>query len=60
MRWKNKGFISERDYRQLYINNAILPKAYGLPKIHKPNDEYRLIISSVNSPLHELACKRYS
>ena len=36
-------------------NDCILPRAYGLPKIHKENLPFRIIVSSVNSPLHNLA-----
>lgn len=32
-----------------------LSHAYGLPKVHKPNFPFRLIVSSVNSPLYQLA-----
>lgn len=32
-----------------------LPRAYGLPKIHKNDCPLRIIISSINSPLYSLA-----
>lgn len=36
--------------------DGILPRAYGLPKIHKPGNPLRIIVSSINSPLYKLAC----
>ncbi|EFN62854.1 hypothetical protein EAG_00122, partial [Camponotus floridanus] len=30
-------------------------RAYGLPKIHKPNCPLRIIVSSINSPLYKFA-----
>lgn len=38
----------------------MLAKAYGLPKVHKPNHPYRPIISLVNSPTHFLATILYN
>lgn len=54
-RWKNSGFITASTYRSLYCSDGFLPRAYGLPKIHKLNCPFRIIVSSVNSPLHHLA-----
>lgn len=34
---------------------AILPRAYGVPKTHKINAPLRIIIFSINSPLHNFA-----
>ncbi|XP_072743287.1 uncharacterized protein [Anoplolepis gracilipes] len=55
VRWKNRGHISTVTYKSLLFTDGTLPRAYGLPKIHKPNTPYRLIVSSINSPLHSLA-----
>src|SRR5436190_9657229 len=54
-RWKNCEYISSSTYRSLSCNDGVLPRAYGLPKIHKPNHPLRIIISSINSPLYKLA-----
>lgn len=54
-KWKNAGFISPSTYRVLNVSDSILPRAYGLPKIHKPNCPFRLIVSSFNRPLYNLA-----
>jgi len=36
-------------------SSLYISKAYGLPKIHKENTPFRIIVSSVNSTLHSLA-----
>jgi len=51
-RWKTSGFISHSTYRSLICSD--LPKAYGLPKIHKPGYQFRLIVSSIDSPFYSL------
>jgi len=40
---------------QLNVSNAILPRAYGLPKIHKTGHSLRIIVSSIGSPVHNFA-----
>ncbi|XP_025261928.1 uncharacterized protein LOC112637139 [Camponotus floridanus] len=54
-RWKNHGYISNTTYKSLLFTDGTLPRAYGLPKIHKINFLFRLIVSSINSPLYSLA-----
>jgi len=54
-RWNNRKYISFSTYSLLNTSNAILPRAYGLPKIHKARYPLRIIISSTGSPLHNLA-----
>ena len=54
-RWKNMDYISSATYRYLSCSDGVLPRAYGLPKIHKPNHPLRVIVSSINSPLYTLA-----
>src|SRR5436190_10566126 len=39
-RWKNSEYISHTTHRSLICSDGILPRAYGLPKIHKPNHRY--------------------
>jgi len=51
-RWLNSKYISIQTHN--YIN-LILPRAYGLPKIHKKGFPLRIIVSSSGSPLHNLA-----
>jgi len=39
----------------IYCSDGILPRVYGLPKIHKPGYTFRIIISSIDSPTYQLA-----
>jgi len=54
-RWNDRKYIASFTYSLLNTSNAILPRAYGLPKIHKTGYPLRIIISSTGSPLHNLA-----
>jgi len=54
-RWSQNNYISDYIHFQLKSTNAILPKAYGLPKIHKNGYLLRIIISSTENPLHNFA-----
>lgn len=49
-----KSFIGSTT-GQLKISNPVLPRIKGLPKIHKPGNEMREIISAEGSPTHKLA-----
>jgi len=40
---------------QLRSSDSLLPKAYGLPKLHKDNVPLRLIVSSINTSLYPIA-----
>jgi hypothetical protein len=42
-------------YKSLLVTDGILPRAYGLPKIHKAGHPFRIIVSTINSSLHYLA-----
>jgi len=53
--WSQKGYISKQQYFKLRSSDSILPKAYGLPKVHKENTPFRIIVSSVNTALYSLA-----
>ncbi|KYN22070.1 hypothetical protein ALC57_05546 [Trachymyrmex cornetzi] len=53
--WKRHELISDSTYKYLYSSNKILPRAYGLKKIHKVGFPLRVIVSSTGSPLHNLA-----
>jgi len=54
-RWNNRKYFSFSTYSFLNTSNAILPRAYGLPKIHKAGYPLGIIISSTGNPLHNLA-----
>lgn len=48
--------ITSADKVRLKTSVAVVPRLYGLPKIHKENFPLRPICSSINSPSHNL-CK---
>jgi len=48
-------YISATTYRTLYCSDGNLPWAYGLPKVHKPDCPFRIIISSIDSPQYSLS-----
>lgn len=54
-RWMSKSFIDEQTKKSLITSDALLHKAYEVPKTHKLNCPFRIIISTINSPLHKLA-----
>ncbi|XP_067216923.1 reticulocyte-binding protein homolog 1 isoform X1 [Linepithema humile] len=54
-RWKNQKYIDEKTYRCLLETDGVLPRAYGVPKIHKEGNPLRIIISTINSPLYKIA-----
>jgi hypothetical protein len=54
-RWFKKEYITKQQLYHLRTSDALLPKAYGLPKMHKEGYPLRVIVSSVNSPLYSIA-----
>ena len=44
-----EGGMDDNTYRRLHPTEAITPKCYGLPKVHKPGMPLRPIISSIGS-----------
>lgn len=55
VRWKKRKYITNAMYKKLNCIDEVSPRAYGMPKIHKQGSSLRIIISSKNSPLYELA-----
>jgi len=53
--WLHNEYISKQQYYKLHSSDSILPKAYGLPKVHKNNIPFRIIVSSINTALYSLA-----
>ena len=49
VRWKRDQFI-ELTYRRLLTSAGVIPRAYGLTKIHKEGYPLRVIVSCINSP----------
>ena len=54
-KWKTRGHIKDSEYRALYCSDGSLPRTYGLSKIHKLGCPFRIIMSSMGSPLYSLA-----
>ena len=52
---KDKGSITENEYKNLYVCGSSPSVLYGLPKVHKLNLPLRPIVSSVNTPQYKLA-----
>ncbi|XP_044749651.1 uncharacterized protein LOC123310247 [Coccinella septempunctata] len=51
----DKGYITEQQAKKLKTYNSTCPRIYGNPKVHKPENPLRPIISSVNSPMTKLS-----
>jgi len=43
-----RTIILQPIYKKVFCSDGILPKAYGLPKIHKSGNSFRIIISSID------------
>jgi len=54
-KWLKNEYISKVEMLNLRSSDSLLPKAYGLPKIHKENTPLRIIVSSVNTSLYPVA-----
>jgi len=54
-KWLQKEYITKQHSLKLRSSDSVLPRAYGLPKIHKNNTPFRLIVSSVNTALYSFA-----
>jgi len=53
--WKDNKIIDEYTYNGLKCTNGNLPRCYGLPKVHKNGSPLRVVISSLGSPLYDIA-----
>ncbi|XP_071573819.1 uncharacterized protein [Temnothorax nylanderi] len=53
--WHDNGIVSDQMYRRLNCTNGNLPRAYGLPKVHKAGFPLRVIVSTLGSPLYDVA-----
>ncbi|XP_072023437.1 uncharacterized protein [Amphiura filiformis] len=52
---KDEEWIDFKLYRQLYPTTAVVPKFYGLPKVHKPSCPLRPIVASRGSITYDTA-----
>jgi hypothetical protein len=53
--WKDSHKISFMLWKQLYPTEEVVPKFYGLPKVHKTNVPLRPIVSSIGSITYQPA-----
>jgi len=53
--WLNNKIIDDYTYKSLQCTNGNLPRCYGLPKIHKKGTLLRIVVSSIGSPLYDMA-----
>jgi len=51
--WLDNKIIDDSTYEGLRCSN--LPRCYGLPKVHKQDFPFRIVISSMGSPLYDVA-----
>ena len=52
---KNAGTLDEIAYKRLYPTSAVIPKFYGLPKVHKAGAPLRPIVASRGSITYDVA-----
>ena len=50
-----KKQISEQACKVLKTYNAVVPRAYALPKTHKESLSWRIIVSSIGGPTYKLS-----
>jgi hypothetical protein len=51
----SKIVVEEKSRFFVKVQNPQIPKLYGLPKIHKPGNSMRPIVSNINAPTYNLA-----
>ncbi|XP_064482818.1 uncharacterized protein LOC135395650 [Ornithodoros turicata] len=49
------GSISDTAYKRLFSSDRATPRAYGLPKVHKPDVPLRPIVSFTGAPTYQLS-----
>jgi len=53
--WRKNDWIDDNTSSGLKCTNGNLPRCYGLPKVHKPGFPLRIVVSSIGSPLYNIA-----
>ncbi|MGL4481483.1 MAG: reverse transcriptase domain-containing protein, partial [Lactococcus garvieae] len=54
-RLRKANFISDNIFERIRPSGTVIPRLYGLPKIHKPDVPLRPILDMCNSPYHATA-----
>ena len=52
---KKENVLDEREYHRVYPSSAVIPRFYGLPKVHKQGAPLRPIVASRGSITYNLA-----
>lgn len=53
---KDCNFLINEELRvELVVSNPVLPRLYGLPKLHKTGDAMRPIVSGINAPTYKIS-----
>ena len=52
---KQAGYIDAVTFARLHPTGSVIPRMYGLPKVHKPGLPLRPILDMSNSPYHPMA-----
>jgi hypothetical protein len=47
-----RNLMDSKLANKLTVSNPQMPRIYGIPKIHKPDNKMRPIVSKINSPTH--------
>ena len=56
MKWNDLGYLDKKYHKNnLTQTDTMLPRMYGLPKIHKNNIPMRPIVSCIGSPTYKLS-----
>jgi len=53
--WLDNKIIDDSTYKELRCTNSNLPRCYGLSNVHKQGFPLRIVVSSVGSPLYDVA-----
>ena len=54
--WRVKDFLGKNvTKKDISLNNTMLPRIYGLPKIHKQNFPLRPVVSLINTPTYYMS-----
>jgi len=53
--WLDNKIIDNSMYKSLKCTNGNLPRCYGLAKVHKEGSSLRIVVSSMGSPLYDVA-----
>ena len=52
---KDKGFISEEEYKRLFVSGSSPSVLYGLPKVHKEGIPLRPIVAAFKTASYKIA-----